>query len=41
MFDMENRGPGDGKPGVIFVREKRRQASRKPETGKVTLKAGG
>ena len=27
MFDMENRGPGDGKPGVIFVREKRRQAT--------------
>jgi hypothetical protein len=37
MFDMENRGPGEGKPGVIFVREKRRQASRRT----TTRKAGG
>ncbi len=35
MFIMENRGPGDGKPGVIFVREKRRQAR-----GRMTQKAG-
>jgi uncharacterized LabA/DUF88 family protein len=35
MFILENRGPGDGKPGVIFVREKRRQAR-----GRVPQKAG-
>jgi hypothetical protein len=33
--DRENRGPGDGKPGVNFVRGKPRQAS-----GRVTQKAG-
>jgi uncharacterized LabA/DUF88 family protein len=29
LFDMENRGSGDGKPGVIFIRPKRRQTSRR------------
>jgi uncharacterized LabA/DUF88 family protein len=29
LFDMENRGPGEGKPGVIFTRPKRRQPSRR------------
>jgi uncharacterized LabA/DUF88 family protein len=29
LFDIENRGSGDGKPGVIFVRPKRRQSNRR------------
>jgi OST-HTH/LOTUS domain len=29
LFDMENRGSGEGKPGVIFIRPKRRQSTRR------------
>jgi hypothetical protein len=29
LFDMENRGTGEGKPGVIFIRPKRRQSTRR------------
>ncbi len=29
LFDIENRGSGDGKPGVIFVRPKPRQTTRR------------
>jgi uncharacterized LabA/DUF88 family protein len=37
LFDTENRGPGDGKPGVIFVREKPRAApARKRASAKTT-----
>jgi uncharacterized LabA/DUF88 family protein len=30
LFELESRSPGDGKPGVIYVRDKRRQPDRKP-----------
>jgi uncharacterized LabA/DUF88 family protein len=37
LFDTENRGPGDGKPGVIFVREKPHVApSRKRASARTT-----
>ena len=34
LFDVESRGSGDGKPGVIFVREKPRQASSRQATSR-------
>ena len=36
LFDTENRGPGDGKPGVIFVREKPHASARKRASAKTT-----
>ena len=27
FFELERRSPGDGKPGIIFAREKRRRRS--------------
>jgi hypothetical protein len=34
LFDVESRGSGDGKPGVIFVREKRRPSSSRPSSSR-------
>ena len=28
LFDLDRRSPGDGKPGVIYVRDKRRRPGR-------------
>jgi hypothetical protein len=33
-LDVESRGGGDGKPGVIFVREKRRPSSSRPSASR-------
>jgi uncharacterized LabA/DUF88 family protein len=47
LFETENRGPGDGKPGVIFVREKphpapaRKSASAKTAGAKTTSARSG
>jgi uncharacterized LabA/DUF88 family protein len=31
LFELDRRSPGDGKPGVIYVRDKRRRPDRKPK----------
>lgn len=31
LFELDRRSPGDGKPGVIFARDKRRQTNKKPK----------
>jgi uncharacterized LabA/DUF88 family protein len=37
LFELERRGPGDGKPGIIYAREKRRRRSpARPEPGRAT-----
>jgi uncharacterized LabA/DUF88 family protein len=30
LFDSERRSPGDGKPGVLYIRNKRRRVDKKP-----------
>lgn len=32
LFDVDRRSPGEGKPGVIYIRDKRRRAAVKPST---------
>jgi uncharacterized LabA/DUF88 family protein len=30
LFDIDRRSPGDGKPGILYVRDKRRRPDKKP-----------
>jgi uncharacterized LabA/DUF88 family protein len=31
LFDMDRRDPGDGKPAIVYVRDKRRRLDKKPQ----------
>ncbi len=39
LFDLERRSPGDGKPEIIYARDKRRQPARRPRTTRTGSRA--
>jgi uncharacterized LabA/DUF88 family protein len=40
LFDLDRRSPGDGKPGIIYARDKRRHPARKPGPAPAAPRAG-
>ena len=37
LFEINRRSPGDGKPGVLYARDKRHPPDRKPRSGPAAL----
>jgi hypothetical protein len=32
LFELDRRSPGDGKPGILYARDKRRQTNKKAKS---------
>jgi uncharacterized LabA/DUF88 family protein len=40
LFELDRRSPGDGKPGIIYVRDQRRHTGKRPKAASANRRAG-
>jgi hypothetical protein len=40
LFELDRRSPGDGKPGIIYARDRRRRPDKKPSPTSTRAESG-